>query len=92
MDARTSDSALPQYTLEEVADHWEAKSCWIVLFNHVYDVTEFLRKHPGGAEILLEHAGKDSTYAFQSKGHSDKAYKLLEKYCIGQLVLCERIY
>ncbi|XP_038076591.1 cytochrome b5-like [Patiria miniata] len=88
----TSEKALPQYTLDEVGDHWEAKSCWVVLFDLVYDVTEFLHQHPGGSEILLEHAGHDSTRAFQGKGHSEEAHKLLEKYCIGQLVSSERIY
>ena len=35
---------LKQYTLSEVAEHWESKSCWIVLFDFVFDVTKFLHE------------------------------------------------
>ncbi|XP_033625464.1 cytochrome b5-like [Asterias rubens] len=83
---------LKQYTLSEVAEHWESKSCWIVLFDFVFDVTKFLHEHPGGWEILMEHAGIDATLAFKGKGHSEMAHKMLLKYCIGQLVRSERIY
>ena len=43
-------------------------------------------QHPGGAEIMFEHAGSDATIPFESKGHSADAYAMLEKYCIGELV------
>jgi cytochrome b involved in lipid metabolism len=41
----------------EVAKHSNKKSCWIVLDSHVYDVTQFLHAHPGGAPIILKSAG-----------------------------------
>jgi L-lactate dehydrogenase (cytochrome) len=31
----------------------------------VYDVTEFLAEHPGGSAILLKHAGRDATAAYE---------------------------
>lgn len=31
----------------------------------VYDVTEFLSEHPGGSSILLKHAGRDATAAYE---------------------------
>ena len=31
----------------------------------VYDVSEFLSEHPGGSAILLKHAGKDATAAYE---------------------------
>lgn len=27
----------------------------------VYDVTDFVSQHPGGAEVILRNAGKDAT-------------------------------
>ncbi|XP_033113122.1 cytochrome b5-like [Anneissia japonica] len=80
------------YTLSDVANHSDANSCWIVIDNYVVDVTQFLTEHPGGKEIILEHAGRDATGPFKTKGHSPEATKLLSKYIIGQLVLEERIY
>jgi hypothetical protein len=41
----------------EVAKHSNKNSCWIVLDSHVYDVTQFLHAHPGGAPIILKSAG-----------------------------------
>lgn len=32
----------------------------------VYDVTEFLSQHPGGAEVILRNAGKDATCVTKS--------------------------
>ncbi|EEH03778.1 L-lactate ferricytochrome c oxidoreductase [Histoplasma capsulatum G186AR] len=48
----------------EVAKHNSADSCWVVLYGKVYDVTDFLQKHPGGAQIILQLAGKDATDEF----------------------------
>ena len=37
-------SAKTVYTLEEVSDHCDPESCWVVLWDHVYDVTKFVRE------------------------------------------------
>lgn len=51
-------------TVKEVMSHNSPKDCWIVLNDDVYDVTEFLNKHPGGVSPLMEVAGKDATLKF----------------------------
>jgi L-lactate dehydrogenase (cytochrome) len=33
----------------------------VILYGHVYDVTDFLHSHPGGSKIILQLAGKDAT-------------------------------
>lgn len=33
----------------------------MVLYGHVYDVTEFLPSHPGGSKIIVKLAGRDAT-------------------------------
>lgn len=45
----------------DVAEHSSSQSCWIVLDSNVYDVTSFLKSHPGGAAIILKQAGTAST-------------------------------
>lgn len=35
-------TCLPIITLNEVADHDNMSDCWIILYDRVYDVTEFL--------------------------------------------------
>lgn len=74
-----------RFTLKEVAAHNTSTSCWIVLNGVVFDVTTFLDDHPGGYEILLHHAGKDATDAFEAIGHSESALEVLNDYSIGLL-------
>lgn len=45
----------------QIAQHTTSESCWIVIDGLVWDVTEWLEAHPGGNELILEHAGKDVT-------------------------------
>lgn len=50
-------------TGSEIAKHKSSDSCWIVVHGKVYNVTEFLDKHPGGRAILLKQAGAVSIVA-----------------------------
>ena len=45
----------------EVAKHNSRDSCWVIIKGKVYDVTDFLDEHPGGAAIVLQYGGKDAT-------------------------------
>jgi L-lactate dehydrogenase (cytochrome) len=44
-----------------VSKHNSAESCWVILYGHVYDVTDFISEHPGGSKIILQLAGTDAT-------------------------------
>jgi L-lactate dehydrogenase (cytochrome) len=41
----------------KVALHNSRRSCWIIIHGRVYDVTDFLDEHPGGASTILKFAG-----------------------------------
>ena len=58
----------------------------MVVFDKVYDLTDFIEYHPGGYEICMEYAGTDATNAFNEKPHTIDAVDMLEKYLIGELV------
>ncbi|KAF5377509.1 hypothetical protein D9615_005284 [Tricholomella constricta] len=63
-----SQALLPpmsSWTLEQVGKHNSAESCWVIIKNQVYDVTEFLNEHPGGSGIILKYAGRDATRAYE---------------------------
>jgi L-lactate dehydrogenase (cytochrome) len=45
-------------TADTITKHHTRQSCWVVVEGHVYDLTEYLDDHPGGAEIILRYAGK----------------------------------
>ena len=75
------------YTREEVSMHDHEANCWIINGGSVYDVTPFLKDHPGGRDILLENAGKDISLKMNSEHeHSKIAFAVLAKYRIGNLV------
>jgi len=74
-----------KYSLEEVSKHSGKESCWLVIHEGVYDVTKFMEEHPGGEEVLLEQAGKESTEVFEDVGHSTDARELLAGFKIGEL-------
>lgn len=51
----------PRYfTWEEVAQHSE-KEPWLVIDRNVYNVSDFIRRHPGGHRVLYHYAGQDAT-------------------------------
>lgn len=52
-------------SLKQVQEHNSRESCWVIIKNKVYDVTDFLPDHPGGAKIILKYAGKDATEAYE---------------------------
>jgi 4-hydroxysphinganine ceramide fatty acyl 2-hydroxylase len=79
---------LPTIPLAEVQSRSSAKSCYVVLGTNVYDVTEFIEDHPGGADLILEHAGTDVGEIMKdtlSHFHSESAYDILEDHLVGYL-------
>ncbi|XP_037711206.1 acyl-CoA 6-desaturase [Drosophila subpulchrella] len=83
---------LPEISLEEVAQHDSFDDCWVVIYDRVYDVTHFLRDHPGGDDVIMDHAGRDATIAFHGTGHSGDAIELMKDFLIGQLPVRQHIF
>lgn len=57
-------------TWMELKSHSSKESCWTVIENNVYDVTQYLGEHPGGEDILIKFGGKDSTFEFNDANHT----------------------
>ncbi|OLL22723.1 Cytochrome b2, mitochondrial [Neolecta irregularis DAH-3] len=53
------------FTGAQVASHNCASDCWIIISSNVYNVTDFLSQHPGGAAPILKYAGKDASVEFE---------------------------
>uniref|UniRef100_A0A0D6R930 Cytochrome b5 heme-binding domain-containing protein n=1 Tax=Araucaria cunninghamii TaxID=56994 RepID=A0A0D6R930_ARACU len=70
---------------EEVERHNTERSCWFVIADQVYDVSDYMHEHPGGYEVLLKASGGDATESFENVGHSNNARALLKPYCIGYI-------
>jgi hypothetical protein len=66
---------------------------WTVVNNKVYDITDFLDKHPGG-DIVKYCAGRDGTDLLESYHPAVsqiKALNALDKYYIGELANAVRL-
>ncbi|HYH75235.1 MAG TPA: cytochrome b5 domain-containing protein [Candidatus Saccharimonadales bacterium] len=83
------DTASAALTAQEVANHSSQNDCWIIVGGDVYDVTDFIADHPGGAARITSQCGKDATTAFQTQGgegsHSAAARNQLESFRVGSL-------
>ena len=73
------------YSADEISRHNREKDLWIVIDGGVYDLTKFLKEHPGGEELLLNLAGQDGTKCFDDIGHSGEAITLRETFKIGEI-------
>ncbi|KAG5462919.1 MAG: cytochrome b5-like heme/steroid binding domain-containing protein, partial [Olpidium bornovanus] len=59
-DAQARDPARP-FTWQELATHNTRQDAYVAVRGKVYDVTEFISRHPGGEDTLLLAAGRDAT-------------------------------
>lgn len=70
--------------LSEISKHKSIDDLWMAVNGKVYDITKFVDQHPGGEEVLLEHAGTDATVPFEDVGHSENAVEMLDEYYVGE--------
>merc|ERR1719326_2200987 len=69
--------------MDEVAKHNTEDDCWVVLHGKVYDVTDFLEDHPGGATSIVAYAGKDASKPFDMLHSMDLLTKYADDYVVG---------
>jgi cytochrome b involved in lipid metabolism len=81
------DKPSKTYTMEEVSKHNSKESCYSVIRGKVYDLTNWIEKHPGGQEKILNICGKDGTEIFK-KVHEgkQKPENALMNFEIGNLL------
>ncbi|KAJ8597008.1 hypothetical protein M405DRAFT_756764, partial [Rhizopogon salebrosus TDB-379] len=77
LPSQHSPSTMQKFTLEQVAKHKTTTSCWVIIRNNVYDVTDFIFAHPGGPNVIMRYAGQDATAAYVPIHPSDTLEKNL---------------
>lgn len=76
------------YTLEEVGKHDSKENrIWVTFGQGVYDITEFVDKHPGGPSKILMAAGGsiDPFWSMFANHNTPEIYSLLESMRIGNI-------
>eukprot|EP00741_Cyanophora_paradoxa_P003997 tig00000743_g3883.t1 len=76
-------AAAGKLTLEEVAKHNSPTDLWLVIHGKVYDVTGFVKDHPGG-EAITVNAGGESTEDFEAI-HKPETKASLADWYIGDV-------
>lgn len=72
-------------TMDEVKKHKIGDSIWTVLKGRVYNISPYMKFHPGGVDMLSMAAGKDCTSLFNKYHAWVNAEFLLEKCLVGVL-------
>ena len=77
-----------EITVDELQKHNnEEDGVWVCINGLVYDLTDFLPMHPGGAKIILHYAGKNASTIFNKFHAKDVFTKFLDpEKCLGPLV------
>ncbi|KAJ3188040.1 hypothetical protein HK101_009272 [Irineochytrium annulatum] len=86
-ELRGGVTSLQRYTPSQIREHKTREDCWMAIAGKVYDVTHYLKFHPGGQGQLMRGAGKDATELF-FKVHPwvNHEYILGEKCLVGYLI------
>lgn len=75
------------FTMSQVAAHITAASCYSAINGNVYDLTQWIPKHPGGQAAIKALCGVDGTVAFNDQhGGGQQQAKVLATFKIGTLV------
>jgi len=82
----TASSTPAGYTIEQVKANNSSSKCWSVINGSVYDLTNWISSHPGGAGAITSMCGTDGTSAYvnQHKGQGQPASRLAG-YLLGPL-------
>ena len=77
---------LSSYTVTDIAGHNNPNDCWLIISNKVYNATNYLNIHPGGAQMIIPYCGMDATAAFYSIAkHDSRAQSALSTIIIGSI-------
>ncbi len=81
------EEALPAIDVSELSRrNSRERGYWLAIEERVYDLTEFVERHPGGRHTLQAHAGTDATEAYGKSHHARSEIDAMrEMYCIGAL-------
>ena len=77
---------LRKISLAELAEHKSQFDAWTAYKGKVYNITQYIAYHPGGATTLMSGAGKDCTKQFTKFHAWVNAESMLAKCLIGVLM------
>ena len=72
-------------TKQEFKDHNNNNNTgkWIIANNYVYDVSNYINKHPGGSYAIKSCIGKDCSRCYNN--HTKHGKDIWKSKCIGKI-------
>ena len=75
------------YTRAQVSEKNSRTTCWAIVGGSVYDLTDWISKHPGGASAITSLCGTDATASFDAQhGGQARPSSTLDAYYLGPLL------
>ena len=71
-----------EITMDEINKHRTLEDCWNVINGTVYDMTQYISRHPGGTSVFLQNADISSIF---NRFHRGLDLGFIEKLKIGTL-------
>ena len=81
-----TETVVAGYTMADVRMNNTSASCWVAIDGRVYDLTQWISRHPGGAGAISQLCGTDGTATFTARhGGQPSPSATLDSYDIGPL-------
>jgi cytoskeletal protein RodZ len=81
-----TETVVAGYTMADVRMNSTASSCWVAIDGRVFNLTQWIARHPGGAGAITQLCGTDGTATFTARhGGQSSPNATLESYDIGPL-------
>ncbi|NDD07663.1 MAG: cytochrome b5 domain-containing protein [Actinobacteria bacterium] len=72
--------------MDQVKANSTRASCWTVIDNNVYNLTNWISSHPGGAGAIQSLCGVDGTASFKAQhANQFRPQSSLSSYLLGPL-------
>ncbi|ETK78494.1 hypothetical protein L915_15503 [Phytophthora nicotianae] len=88
--ADSSSNIEREFSSCEMKRHQSQHSCWIRVDDSVFDVTELLSVHPGGAQVLQEASQHGGDCNSILKTHPPTAREMMMQYRLGRYYECSK--
>jgi cytochrome b involved in lipid metabolism len=68
----------------EIKTHNLKSDCWSIVNGNVYNLTSYVKSHPGGASVIANICGKDGSKAFDNQHNTQgKPNNVLSSFLLG---------
>jgi cytochrome b involved in lipid metabolism len=71
--------------MQDVMSHNRPTDAWTAVNGRVYDITNFLNRHPGGYSVIARAIGKDGTEIFKDGHPYSNSASTLARFEIGRI-------